>query len=406
MQTQLQTLGAILGVIVAGITILKFGATIMKWVANQFINFIHFITRYKPKIPRETVRIVPNLHQCWWHMGSENNEKAMQVSGKFDVTNITDKPIKLLRAFLVNPGTEGHALVKHHQQQSYGDYELMSFRSTPGSFDFWIKPPILKIGQDLKSNIIVVDQYDNRHKIKGFVFRGPKPKKAEKKLPVESIYSITNPIEKDVVGVLKAEIHRYKECGRSCGGLGSIQTIFQDRSSHGVGFEWRETNSPKNQSIVEDVRQVQISSDNAQALGNLFHKSELTQQNEIIRALITRLSRDMEYVSVGYFILFVLFSFGHLVEALNVAKINLYGHSNGDIDHGFSNFLWMLDGLLRFSHPSFTNKNLDQVEVFLDGIEEHVFRIPERIAAIRSFRLRIDSLNPVSPGTTPLRADL
>ena len=399
MEPSLVLISTIIGIAVAVITILKFGATILMWAANQFVKIMHFFTRYKPKTPRETIKIIPDLHQCWWHMGSMDKEPCIQVVGRFHVTNTTDKPLKLLRAYVVKPRTEGHIDVRHSQSQYYGGYELLPARATPGSMDFWIKPPIRKKGQDFRVDIVIVDQYDNKHTLKKVQFLGPKTKKEEPKPPSEAMHSITNPIEKDVVGVLKAEIHRYKECGRPSGGMGSIQTTFQgNRTMNGVGNESRDTNSPRNQSIVEDVRQVQIASDNAEALGNLFYKLGLLQKKEVAQALISRLSRDTEYVSVGYFILFVLFNFDCLSEALNIAKKNLYGGSKGDIDHGFSNFLWMLDGLLRFKHPSFTDHQLDEVERFLDGIDEHAFRIPERIAAIRSFRLRASTDSTRSRG--------
>ena len=66
-----------------------------------------------------------------------------------------------------------------------------------------------------------------------------------------------------------------------------------------------------------------------------------------------------------------------------VAKRDL----QNDSDHGFSDFLIMLDGLLRFDHPSFTEKDLDEIERFLEGLEEYTFRIPERLVAIRAARL-------------------
>ncbi len=52
-----------------------------------------------------------------------------------------------------------------------------------------------------------------------------------------------------------------------------------------------------------------------------------------------------------------------------------------------NNVLMLLDGLLRYRHPDFTNEVLDDVERFLDGLNEHPFQIPEKLAAIRTSRL-------------------
>ena len=47
----------------------------------------------------------------------------------------------------------------------------------------------------------------------------------------------------------------------------------------------------------------------------------------------------------------------------------------------------LLNGLLRYRYPDFTNEMLDDIEKFLLGLKEHPFQIPEKIAAIRTARL-------------------
>lgn len=79
----------------------------------------------------------------------------------------------------------------------------------------------------------------------------------------------------------------------------------------------------------------------------------------------------------------MLFRIGRLPDALQTAKRDL----QGDGALGFSDLLRLLDGLLRFEHPAFTPDLLDEVERFVEGIQEHTFNIRERIAAIRAFRL-------------------
>jgi hypothetical protein len=43
--------------------------------------------------------------------------------------------------------------------------------------------------------------------------------------------------------------------------------------------------------------------------------------------------------------------------------------------------------MLRYRHPDFTSEMLDEIERFLDGLNEHPFQIPEKLAAIRAARL-------------------
>ena len=202
--------------------------------------------------------------------------------------------------------------------------------------------------------------------------------------PSKPIYSIADPIEKEIVAVLKAEVNRYKECGRRVVGLGSIQTTIQGKSFKGVGTEWREADSPKNQTIIEDENTIQISSDNAEALLNLYQKLKTEEEkNRYFDALSKRLDRNTEYAPIAYLILFVSFSLGRLNAALDAAVRNL----QGDGGYGFSDFLRLLDALLKFRHSTFTPENLDTIERSLTGVKEHIFRIKERLVAIRAYRL-------------------
>ena len=44
-------------------------------------------------------------------------------------------------------------------------------------------------------------------------------------------YAITDRVEREVVSVLKAELHRYEICGRRVGGLGSVTSSIKAESS-------------------------------------------------------------------------------------------------------------------------------------------------------------------------------
>jgi len=47
----------------------------------------------------------------------------------------------------------------------------------------------------------------------------------------------------------------------------------------------------------------------------------------------------------------------------------------------------LINGLLHYRHPEFTNEMLDDIEKFVVGLNEHPFQIPEKIAAVRTARL-------------------
>jgi hypothetical protein len=93
---------------------------------------------------------------------------------------------------------------------------------------------------------------------------------------------------------------------------------------------------------VLNAQQVVIESDNAAALLSLYGSLQTN-------ALLKRLSKTTEYAPIGYFICYVLFSIGHLSDALDTARKCL----QGDAAYGFSDLLRLLDALLRFKHPEF-----------------------------------------------------
>jgi len=375
----------LIGLIAAVVTIIGGIFAAIKWGKGVLGKLWHFVFRYKPRVPRETVKVLPQVHGCWWGEGSVSGKPAMQVVGQWHVTNITGDPVQLLGTRIGRPRTDGHVLTRHPNENIFGRYPILPGQTTEVHSNFWIAPPVRKVGEDLKVTVFLTDQYGNDHKIKNVVFNGPRPKQPEPKgPPLESIHAITDPIEKEVVAVLKAEANRYKDCGRRVGGLGSIQTTIRGHTYKGIGTEWREADSPKNQSIAENEVEITIASDNAQALLNLHTSLSNEQERQVFyTALLKRIDRNTEYAPIGYLALYVLFQLGKLSQALDKAKADLVG----DEAYGFSDFLHFLDGLLRFRHTSFSPEMLDHVERFVDGLNEHTFKIHERLAAIRAYRL-------------------
>ena len=377
----------ITGVII-GVIVLAIGQIFGLW--NKLLSkFWNFITHYRPHIPRETVRVVPQKRSIWWGKGSVGGKPAMQISGRWYVTNIISDPVLVLYTYIESPHTEGHIFTRHPEKNIYGTYPILPGKTTEISTDFWIEPPICNEGKDLKASVILVDQFGNKHKLKNVIFKGPARKEPEKKETkeikryVESIQMITDPIEKDIVAVLKSEVFRYQECGRRVGGLGSIQTIYQGQTMKGVGTELREADSPKNQSIVLTSEKTLIGSDNCVALLNLYDQLYDKEKERFVEVLLKRLSRNTEYASIGYLILLACFRIGRLPDVLKIAKSDL----QNDGAYGFSDLLRLLDGLLRFEHQSFSTDLLDEIDRFLEGIDEHTFSIQERLVAIRTSRL-------------------
>lgn len=115
-----------------------------------------------------------------------------------------------------------------------------------------------------------------------------------------------------------------------------------------------------------------------------YERLSATEKEQVGSALMARLG-GKAYLPVSYFIVLVLSKIGRLKDALENAKSKL---PQGEISvFGLSNVLMLLNGLLRYRHSDFTNETLDDIERFVDGLNEHSFQIPEKLAAIRTARL-------------------
>jgi hypothetical protein len=146
-------------------------------------------------------------------------------------------------------------------------------------------------------------------------------------------------------------------------------------------------NSTDNQMIVSDPEAATVKSDNLEALLS-FH-GRLSGEDEratFANALLNRLDDKAGYLAVSYFIIAVLWRTGFLAEALRKARRSLPENENRAF--GLSNVLMLLNGLLRYRHPEFSGGILDEIERMLNGLNEHPFLIPTKLAAIRAHRLR------------------
>lgn len=373
----------ILGAIAAVVTILGGIIAVTKRGRNLYKKIWRFFTRYRPKIPRETVNLIPQ-NDNWWSLGTSKGKPAMQLSCDWYITNISYADVLICQVSLRKPKITGGILVRHPQRDIYGSYRIPPGCTTEASVHFWIQPPICKENEPLIADIDFVDQFGNSHRVRKVEFL-PRPKKKEEQAhpQMETVSDISNPVEREIVAVLQAEINRYKDCGRRVGGLGSVKTTYRERSYCGVGTEWRKTDSPELQAIVPDIENAKIESDNASVLTKFYSTLNDRDKNVYVNSLIERLSRETLYAPVGYFILFVLYRTGHLKKALEQAKSKL----QDDSAYGFSDFLRLLDGFLRYEYPNFSTEMLNDIKQFLKGIKEHTFGISERLSAIRTILL-------------------
>ena len=118
--------------------------------------------------PRETLNFVPQRHM--WNMGSVANEPAMQLMSDWWMTNNTDTHVYILRSELrFRDGFRRRVL---NQMQLMG-------KSTAGAMGdlrllFWIVPPIRKENEDFEARIVMIDNFNRRHKVGKVTFKSSK----------------------------------------------------------------------------------------------------------------------------------------------------------------------------------------------------------------------------------------
>lgn len=362
------------------------------------------LRRSSKNVPVETLRLVARPDKATWRPAAIEGRPAMHASAEWRATNTTGRSIQIVRAFVEQPTAEGLiVLCQQSEGKTWGVHEVAPDSTVEVTVDFWIDPPTKKPGKPLRASVVFLDQFGNRHRSKRLTFTSSLPGDAAAPIdaewvPESSTVSIDRslPIELQVAAVLKEELRRYDTCGRRVGGLGSVQTHYGPRVLSGVGSVWREAEASNGPLIVEADSEAYIESDNADALVKLYDSLNQTDQRRFVAALRRRLGRYGDCTQVGYLSLLVLFRTGDLRGALSTAR----AHLRGD-DGGFSEFMLLLDGLLRFEHRRFSDMMLQEVEEFIEGFDDYAFGIPERLAEIRRRRrlTRPPTHNPA--GDTP-----
>lgn len=351
--------------------------SIIKWIKKK-------VSRSEPKLPRKTIEAIPKERSAWWSSGSIKKKPAMHVVSDWFITNISGQDVLICGVKVRKPKVGGNILVRHPRQNIYGTYGIPPMFTTDARISFWVQPPIRKEGEELVAKFELIDQLGNVHRTKKVKhYSSPKKKEELPEFILESVSDISNPVEKEVVSVLQAEIDRYAGCGRIVGGLGSITTTYQGRTFNGVGSDIRKADSPELQAIIPDPENANIYSDNGEILIRYYTTLNDQQKRDFVNALVNRISKETHYSDIGYFIFYVSFRTGNISEALGPAKEKLQSDSR----YGFSDLLRLLDGFLKYEPQNFSIEMLDQLEQFIKGLKEHTFSIRERSLAIRTLLL-------------------
>ena len=165
------TINLLIGIVAGGLTIFAYLRGFFGWIIDKVKHLINPIDSIY-QIPKKTIVLIQKAspNTTWWHMGGFADKPAMQVVGKFTVTNITKYNILLTVVKMKKPQALGHVMCRKSGENIYGDYMIPDGGTTDLSYGFWIIPPFKEKGQSFKADIAVLDQFGNEHWVKGVEF--------------------------------------------------------------------------------------------------------------------------------------------------------------------------------------------------------------------------------------------
>lgn len=347
---------------------------------------------------RKTFHLTPIAQQCHWTVAKQpDGSMVTQIVANFAVKNQSASPVGLVGARVIKPKLRGEVIhgditVRQQRGRMYGtahvsDHRIAPGTTLPGQALMMIRgEPRGSSERDLNVTFGITDEDGNEQRVTVRCRGLKRVEPFDAAAPVEALHGIADPIEKDVAAVLQAEITRYEKNGRSRGGFGSFHMTHDGRSDLQVPGDSWVMGTARNQEIAEGAEQAVIQSDGLEALLAIHARLQTADELErYANALLSRLQEDRGYVRVAYLIVIALWKIGLLSEALNAAMFGL--PENDQRDFGMSNVLLLLNAMLRFQHFQFSDEALDAIERFVQGGGEHAFRIPQKIAAIRAYRV-------------------
>ncbi|PUE18518.1 hypothetical protein B9Z43_12025 [Limnohabitans sp. MMS-10A-192] len=378
------------------ISLVLFGVlAIFKWVVVVLRAWRAFQAEARV---RKTFHLTPIAQQCHWSVSKQaDGSMVTQIVANFAVKNQSSSPVGLVGVRVIKPKIKGDVLhddilVRQQHGRMYGtaqvsDYRIAPGTTLPGQAMVMIRgEPGGSRERDLDVTLGIKDEDGNEQRVAVLCWGVKNAKPSDDPIPVEALYSITDPIEKDVAAVLQAEMVRYEKNNRSRGGFGSFYMTYDGRSDLQIPGDSWVMNTARNQEISETAEQNVIRSDSLDALLTIYSRLETSDERErYTNVLLSRLHEDRGYARVAYLIVMALWKVGLLGAALDAAMFGL--PEDDQRTFGMSNVLMLLNAMLRFQHFQFTNDELDTIERFIQTSGEHTFRIPQKISAIRACRI-------------------
>jgi hypothetical protein len=273
------------------------------------------------------------------------------------------------------------------------------------SLHIMVRGAIARQGHPLRATIGITDQFGEEYRLKGIVIPthdAPLPKQpfaaritaALKALPgfrsaIESSPEAlqTQPTEWQHQGrfdqadfVLNEEKRSYAACGRTRGGLGSLNVGLQSEPDFGA------TSVGSVPTLLwerERAKAKPIESPNLARLLTIHSALGEADRAGLESYLLSLLRKGSQYADVSYLIFLALHRMGRSIDALRTARLYLAGNR----DYAYSNLLGTLSAIVSREHFLIGPDLYAQINEALAGDTEHNFRLNEKINLARLEKL-------------------
>ena len=352
-----------------------------RWGCSRLKALARRLKQRAKGLPSETVRLVPVPGEQKL-TGHESDPDAVVAYGHWNVSNITASPAYILGATLLKPRIAGRTRLlayewPHDDQNSIAPNGVARICA-----EFVLPAKTIDPGKDLQTHVEFTDHLQNPIRMR-VIFKPPHGENLDPVARAPELLSDTpDPVSKNVASFLQLESNQLGQSGLTkmlVGRMpnGSTKPAFDESWSGDIPRPYVQVPSGS-----------RLESANASGLIGYYKSLGERERTVFIEALTARLSAKTGYAPVAYLIVLVMFRLDMLPRAITTTLQQFPRGSRELVNLGS-----VLDQLLRWEYPSFTEQQLADIERLVGHLPERVGHLlSERIVAVHAFHARtIDS---------------
>jgi hypothetical protein len=242
---------------------LTFSALALARASDLAMSAYH--KRRKTGEANRILRLVPRHHQCWWHLAKQQDDSFVsQIALDVEAANLTDRPVRIVKVQLIRPKIKGellHGIVTLPKAGSpyHSDRHAVPPHDTvTASLHILVRGALGKQGDSIRVTFGITDQFGTEYTLKKILIRTHDPKlpslpcRARLVSGLKSLPGIRSETElkpdfarhplpewqhqgkfDQADLILNGEKRNYAACGRSRGGLGSLNVTLQSEPNFG-----------------------------------------------------------------------------------------------------------------------------------------------------------------------------